>query len=272
MKKIFALILALIMCFGVFVACGDEEESIGGGGKKNPTAADDYKEFEKAMEKTQALESLSAKMDMDITVSAEGITMEVPMDMTIKIKDAKSEKPTTYVDLKMTMMGMEVAMEMYQEDEWCYYVSDGEKYKISLEEAQAGDGADFTHNLDGLMQELSEDIMKKASIESNGDGSKTLTVKLSEEDFAEYFGEYMEGLGYGVDGATIEEASVSMTAKDGYLTVYEMNMEMEIIAEGITTKGVAKISATYDDPGEEVEITPPEGYKDFPELTERNEF
>jgi len=30
MKKIFALILALIMCFGIFVACGDEEESSGG--------------------------------------------------------------------------------------------------------------------------------------------------------------------------------------------------------------------------------------------------
>ena len=254
MKKIVALILVLVMCCSVFAACGEEKAT-----------AKNYQDFEKAMEKTQALESMSAKLDMDIEIFSEGMSMEVPMNMDIKIKDAKSENPIVYVDLKMSMMGIEMAMEMYQEDGWGYYVSNGEKYKVNLKEQVS---AEYTQNLEGLMQKLPEDILKKADIESGKNGSATLTVELGEVDFNNIFGDYMKDIGYGTDGATIKGASVTMTAKDGYLTVYEMNMEMEMTIEGVSTQAVAKISAKYDKPGEAVEITPPDGYKDFPETSD----
>ena len=253
MKKIVALTLSVLMCCAVLIACGKEEK-----------VAKSYQDFEAAMGKTQELDSLSAKLDMDIKIFAEGMSMDVPMDMNIKIKDAKSEDPVVYVDLKMSMMGIEMAMEMYQEDGWGYYVSDGEKYKINLEEQES---AEYTQNLEDLMQKLPEDIMKKADIESGKDGSATLTVELGEADFNNLFGDYMEGLGYGTEGATIKGASVSMTAKDGYLTVYKMNMEMEMNVEGAVTQASAEITATYDNPGKSVEITPPDGYKDFPEFS-----
>lgn len=253
MKKIIALTLAIVMCCVIFAACGDKK-----------TGAISYQDFEKAMEKTQALEDISAKLDMDIEIFTEGMSMEVPMEMIVKIKDAKSENPVVYVDLKMTMMGVDVAMEMYQEDGWGYYVSEGEKYKVNLEEEV---NIEYTHNLDNLMQKLPEEIMKNADIESGKDGSATLTVELGEEDFKEIFGSYMEDLGYGTEGATIKGASVTMKAKDGYLTSYEMNMEMEMTVEGVVAQAAANITATYDKPGKGVEITPPEGYKDFPEYS-----
>lgn len=266
MKKIFALLLALFICFGVFTACGKEKED---DGRIDSAEQMDYTVFEKAMEKTQELDSLYATMKMDISMSAEGISMEIPVDMILKIKDVKSENPVIYANVSMTMMGMNVQSEMYQEDGWGYYINNGEKYKVNLAEEV---GLDYTHNLESLIQELPEKIMKKAKIKSKADGSMTLTVSLEEGDVKEYFGEYMADMGYGIDNAAIKKATVSMTAKNGYLTFYEIDMEMDIEVEGIVTNGRAKISATYENPGKEVKITPPAGYKEFPDRSGADDF
>ena len=66
MKKIVALTLSVLMCCAVFIACGKEEK-----------VAKSYQDFEAAMGKTQELDSLSAKLDMDIKILAEMLTFSL---------------------------------------------------------------------------------------------------------------------------------------------------------------------------------------------------
>ena len=71
----------------------------------------------------------------------------------------------------------------------------------------------------------------------------------------------------GDDKAVLVTKEYSGTVFNGPATIKDIDVK-PAKASHFNTKGHLFV---YD-PGEEVEITPPEGYKDFPEFTESNEF
>ena len=65
----------------------------------------------------------------------------------------------------------------------------------------------------------------------------------------------------------INDAVAKLTVAIGYVTSYDLSFTMEITMEGITSSAEATAAITYENPGQAVTITPPEGYQSFEVVT-----
>lgn len=254
MKKIVSLILILCLASMLFVGCST----------KTPA-----EQIAEALDKTQALDSMDAEMTMTVTVAAQGFTMEIPMTMDIKGEALQSDAPKMKIDMSMTMLEQTAKMEMYMEGDWAYYVMDGYKYKVKISELESEE--DYSESVGSLLQDLPDDLLKDIELEEKSDGSKSVTIEIAADKFADLFEEIMEDMnsstGTGTGAAEITDCSVTLTLKDGYITEYAMSYDMEMTVEGIAFTGSAEASISYKNPGTKVTVTPPEGYKDFEEMS-----
>ena len=66
--------------------------------------------------------------------------------------------------------------------------------------------------------------------------------------------------------AGIENGSVSVTVKDGYVTNYDLSYRMSMEVYGIVADATVTASVEFVNPGKTVTITPPECYESFEEL------
>ena len=69
----------------------------------------------------------------------------------------------------------------------------------------------------------------------------------------------------GVEDLTIQDAVVIISVADGYVQEYTMSFRMEAYDGEELSSLTMDASITYENPGQPVEITSPEGYKDFAE-------
>ena len=253
MKKIVALLLVLCLTSMLFAGCGTKPAG---------------EQIAEALNKTQALDSIDAKMTMNVTMAMQGVTIELPVTMDIKGDALQTDSPKMAIDMAMTMMGETAKMEMYMEGEWAYYVMDDFKYKMKISELDASD--DYSDSVDSLVQDLPEDLLKDIKLEEKSDGSKSVTIDISADKFSELYKDIMEGMnssaGAGTDNVEITGCSVSLTMKDGYITEYAMSYDMQMTVEGISVTANAEAAVVYKNPGSKVTVTPPEGYQDFQDM------
>lgn len=252
-KRILSLALALCMLCALLTACGEPA--------KEKTTAEILSE---AVEKTEVLDSVSAQMKIEMEMEAEGISMSIPMSIDLKCKDAKSENPTIWVRLNTELFGQSMEIEVYQEDQWSYMVMGDMKYKSKSEDAT--DEFDYS---DDILKDLPDELLEGVAPVKNEDGSQTITISVPDDKFAEIYNDLIESINtdesVDLSQIKISDAVVKITVNNGYIIVYDMSFVMEMTVEDVTTKTEVKASITYDNPGEPVEITPPEGYKDFEE-------
>lgn len=246
--------MALLMLCGLLSACEN-------GAVKEKTTAEKLSE---AIEKTEALNSVSAQMEIEMKMGTEGLSMSIPMTIDLKCKDAKSENPTIWVKMATEMLGQSVEIEVYQEDQWVYMVAGDMKYKTKNEDA----AEEFDYS-DDILQEIPSQLLEGIQSVKNDNGSETVTIAIPNEMFAEIYEDLIESLNSDdsveLSQIKISDAEVNITMDKGFITKYDMSFVMEMSVESMATKTEAKVSITYDKPGSEVEITPPEGYKDFKE-------
>lgn len=253
-KRIVSLVLAvcvLLMCVSLS-AC---------------RTSDAYAVVSAAIEKTQGLDSIAAEMNMEMNMAAEGITMSIPIKVDMKIKGMQSDDPIIGSTISMSMLGESIEMEMYQDSEWTYIVSDGTSYKtsISAEDSEY----DYSDDMNDMIQLIPEELLENVTLTTGSDGSQTVTVSVPDEKFAEIYDDFLAGLDTaGIEGAdiNISEAVVTITVANGYVSVYDMSFKMDMEIEGVSAATDVKASVKYSDPGAEVTITPPEGYQDFEEI------
>lgn len=269
-KRVIAMLLALMMlCTGVlFTACGGE----GTTGATETTEAVAEKSvseiINEAMKKTENLDSMSAVMKMEMNMVAEGITMSIPITAKIKAKDINGENPIASVIVTMSMFGQELDIEMYQEGQWAYMVMEDMKYKTNAEDMVAE--YDYADSANDMLQEIPEELLKDAELVKAEDGSQTVTITFPGEKFAEIYAELIESAnsetGTEMGEMKISDAVVKITVANGYVTVCDIVFTMEMTVEGVTSSTGVKTTLTYENPGREVTITPPEGYQDFEEM------
>lgn len=255
MKRIISLVLALcVVCMcGVLVSC--ETEST-------------FSVISTALDNTQALDYMDATMEMEINMESQGTTMSIPMTADIKANNLKSDNPVMSTEISMSMLGMTVDMKMYQEGEWAYYDALGMKYKTKITEETSE--YDYSDDVDSMVQDLPEELLENIELVKSEDGSVTVTVAVPDEQFADIYDDYIDSLnsttGYEDGDITITNAKVSITVKDEYLAVYDMSFNMNIDIEGVSSTADVTTKVTYNNPGEKVTVTPPEGYKDYKEM------
>ena len=254
LKKIFSfvLVMCLVLMCGSLTACNEDIYSI----------------INDAVEKTDDLDSMDAEMKIQMDIATEGMTLSMPVTVDMKAKGLNSDSPILSSDLSMTMLGQTMEMQMYQEGDWAYLVIDEMKYKTSIAEAESE--YDYSDDIDAMLQEIPENLLKDVKAVKNDDGSQTVTINISDKQFAEIYDDFIEDVnsssGTDVADIKISDAVVSITVADGYISVYDIKFKMEMEIEGMKATADVKASVTYKNPGKDVTVTAPEGYKDFEEL------
>ena len=251
MKKFLSVILALALVMSVMlVSCKKETaESLVNG----------------AMEKTNAHDAVEAEMKMELVMSVMGMEMEMPIDMKIQAKDTKSEKPTTYTSMTMSFMGEDVSSEAYVEGDWVYSLTEGEGSKMSREEAEEDVGV----SADDILTEFPSEVFEGVEIVKNEDGTKTVEFTLTKEQLADLYKELVDSVTETAGGEDTEvdlsDAKIKITVKSGEIYEYIMSFDMVMNVMGIEATAECTIDCDYVKFDDDVVITPPEGYLDFPE-------
>lgn len=264
-KRIVSLFLVLVLLCTCMMLSGCA------GGKNAPESADKSVAavIKEALDKNENLDSMSAEMKMEMNMAAEGMTMSVPITAKIKAKNLKSDNTISFVDLTMSMLGQEIVVEMYQEGQWAYVVMGDIKYKSNLKDMQGE--MDYADNAKDMLKEIPEDLLKDVELVKAEDGSQTATISLSGEKFSEIYNELIKDVvsetGTEMGEMKISDAVVTITMVGGFVTVYDVAFTMDMTVEGVSSTTEAKVTLTYENPGQDVTITPPEGYQDFEELS-----
>ncbi len=260
-KRIFALFLAVCLSVtGILLASCQKE----------PTAEELLK---KASLKTAALDAYSAVMEMKLDMNMLGMSMEIPVTVDIKVKNPLVN-PTVSAAYDMSVLGQQMKMDLYMEDGWMYMAiaeteyTEAEKYKTNVAEILSQ--YDFTSDVQDLMKDLPADLLADVVPVKNEDGSRTVSLAVPKEIFNEVYADLVAEMGEtggAVGDITIGDAMMEATVlESGYYAEYKVEFTMKMNVSGIDTDCRASVSIRYDEPGSPVEITPPEGYKDYPEL------
>lgn len=225
----------------------------------------------KAFEKTDALTEYAAEMKMEMSMEIAGEKIDVPVVIDMKVKDAKSENPVLWAEYSATTAGQETTMEMYKEGEWIYLASEalGGGFKISAEESEGE--YDFAKDVDEIVAEIPEELLEDAEVVKNDDGSKSVSVVIPKEKFSEIYGDLLKTVtemnGGDEDAkASASDITVKVTVDDGYISSYDISFKLSMTLFGQTVESDVTASVTFKNLGEEVTITPPEGYADFKEM------
>ncbi|MGN1081525.1 MAG: DUF6612 family protein [Acutalibacteraceae bacterium] len=262
-KKLLSVVLAALMVVVALSFAGCDMETA-------------YSLITDAIAKTENLDSVEAKLTMNINMSMTGMTLEVPVTMNVKASGLQGDSPVALTDMTTSMLGQDITMEIYQEGEYFYITSDGETYKMKTDEETAD--MDALADMDSIMQGLSEDILKDVEIVKNENNTKTISVTLSDETFTEIYkdliGAVNESVANGseISNLNITNAKVEITVNaDGYVAEYriafDMSMTVGIGEEAVDVTAKADTALEYNEPGKDVTVTAPEGYQSFEEFT-----
>ena len=276
-KKILSLVLMLCLLITplLLVSCDEEPASDPSGdvtppAPKEPTAADLEKELSEAIAKVQALKEMDLKYVIDAEYVIDGSTIKMPITMVSKAKGLGGDNLITYAEVSMSSMGQNYDVINYTENGWDYTLTNGQGYKSQTDPDDPQDSS-----LEGFFTDLKgKDILKmdKLTYTDNADGSRTVKVEVDGEKFQEAFDEAMEivdglaQMGTDVEVA-VKGATLEYTIKDGYVISYQMNYSMEMEIQGTAATCNIEVVSTVNNPGKAVTITPPEGYKNFVDIT-----
>lgn len=266
MKKLISLLLALtILCAAIgFAGCSNENAPA------ETKAKTTFESINEALEKTANLESMAAQMKLEMNMVADGMTMSIPMTAKLKAKDMKTDNPIISMVVSMTMLGQNIDVELYQEDQWAYVVMEDMKYKANAEETLSE--YNYVASADEMLQQIPEELLKDVELVKAEDGSQSVTVAIPDEKFAEIYNDFIASVNSETEldlgEMKITDAVVKITIANGYVTVYDIAFTMEMTAEGVSSSTEVKAAITYENPGQEVTITPPEGYQEFEEMDE----
>ena len=265
-KRIVSLFLALVvLCAGVMLtACNDET-----GTPPDTVAQKSVSEvINEAMKKTSDLDAMAATMKMEMNMAMEGMTMSVPITAEIKAKDMQGDNAVASILITMSMFGQEINMEIYQEGQWAYVVMEDMKYKADVKDLEGE--LDYANSANDMLKEIPEELLKDVELVKAEDGSQTATIAFTAEKFAEIYEELIatanSETGTETEEVKISEPVVKITVANGYVTVCDIAFTLDAAVEGINTTTEVKATLTYENPGEPVTITPPEGYQDFEEM------
>lgn len=262
MKKRIAFTLALLMAFSLvlFASCG------------KVTA---YSLVSDAVAKNEALDSFDADVDIDMSVKVSGVTVDVPMGYQIKASGLAGENPVTSTTMSVTSMGATIETNAYIEGEWCYVTMLGQNMKTKMDEST--EQYDGYSSIESVFKPLPEALLADVEITDNGDGTRSVSAAISDEEFAEIYQDFIDDMSAsaGQEGAVLDlsvsNGKVDITVDgNGYVSVYkvsfEMNLKVESSGVSMDAKAPVEMAITFHNPGTAVTVTPPDGYQDFPEV------
>lgn len=260
-KRLVALVLSFVL-LAVAVCLG---------GCTNPTA---YSLVTEASKKTESLDSYAAKMTMNIGMTLSNETITIPAIVyEISASGVHTENPVMRIYTTSTSESGESQIDMYVENGNHYISMMGEKYQVPA--SLVTDDMRVDNTLDGIMAEIPENLFEGIEIEERADGSKAVIILPSKDAFNEIYSELLDqitsSIGAGDASVELSDTKIEIVVdKNGYISAETVSftMKLTMTAMGTTMEVTAKadVKVEYINPGSDVTVTAPEGYKDYAKL------
>ncbi len=224
-KKLFCLLAAMMMVFGLAACGGDKDGSSGDSGKS------DFDAFMEVQEKMQDIKDMEFKMNLDLDINlSETEKMSTTMTGTCKEIIKSKDDVQMEMDYNMSIPGMDEKMDekLYLKDGVVYIDMDGQKLKVdsSSEMASMAKAVDTNAMLD-ISKEMISDLQVKT------EGSDTVySFKMDPTKAIDYFksnANAYEDLTV-LDDVTFDRMNVAVTADDKQM-VKSMDMDCVMIAK-----------------------------------------
>lgn len=268
MKKLIAWLLAAFMLFGVMAMAGcDKDNTNSNSGNGGGDTTDLYALVSNAMKKTQEVTSYSAVIKQNMKQNLMGTVMETDAEFNIKASMPDPSAPVIGMDGKMATDGEEIPFAYYFDGTWMYYSMYGEGYKmqVSLEEFEQDAGG-----MDDFFTDLPKDLFTgvtgktengttKVELTATSDAFKTMYQELVTEMFYDVLGE-------DISAVVVDDVKIVITVANDYVTGYEMSFKASYTIGSDSVSFEVEQSLIFDSINEDVTVTPPEGYENFPEM------
>lgn len=270
MKRILAFLLSLFLVTCLFAACnkGSGEPA---GTEGNPDEL--FALIENAGEKVAAEGNQHWRMSMDIVIEVAGQKMTMPTRMEMMIAsgnetDLNKLEFRSINEMPNMSTGEVVKSDVYAKDGWVYYTSEDGNFKMPIEDADLGLDLEAGSSVAGSFQKE----MYEGATYTVKDGVKTITLKVTSEQFMQVFGAMSGGNSNvgGVDMSSLDVSDLDITLTvnaDGFLTEMYMFMDAEMTVEGMDASFSYEIKYEFIKFGTDVVVEPPVGYESYPEAS-----
>ena len=261
MKRIAMLVLSVLLAVtAVFTGCAE-------------TAGDVYR---KAEEKMAGYNAIEAKIEMKTVITTAELEEPINTEMkyTVKTGNMKGDNPVAYADIVMTLLGRDMGITSYAEGDYVYVSLMGEGIKVPADSATASSysGADV---IDGYLLDMPDEMLESVELTETEDGASILSFSFDGDEYSEILegitAGVMSGIASDMEGyeLSIGQVSYVMTVeKDSDIKKIALTMDMDIGFGGQTMNAEVEAVIEYVAFDDDVKITPPEGYLDFPEVDE----
>ena len=250
MKKIICLFTAIILCLGL-CACGN--------------TVDSTKIYTDAKAKTDSLTSFDSTMELSVKYTTGGKAVGGNQSTVHTRLDRRVEGAPVYYSIykiKDLSIGQEYNSSTYYADNVVYEMSGmGEKYKtqVAVESIES--------SFDSVAIDLPVDIFAKSRV--NGNKVTATTDDDDLEDMAETFlsgvtNTYSSVEGDGEFDFDYSDIKIEFaTTADGYFEYISIAFTADFLALEGKSKANVSLKMTYNDPGNDVDITPPADLSEY---------
>jgi len=277
MKKILSLTLIFMMLI-TLMSCTPKKKTA-------------YEIITDAQAKTNELDSLDMSVDMQLRLGTSGLTFSIPAIVEMKIAGVTTDSPKASIHADMSFLGVEIGMDLYYEDEYLYLSALESTGKISTKDLtdklNTEDSSSEAESFQDEYNKILEAALAEVEVIENTDGSKTVSYVISGESMNTLINKLMESSksdeesSESVQASEIECSDIEVTqtiSKDGYITVSDIKCDISVtqdLGEAGAALGMETSTSTYkieatatlNNPGAQVEVTPIEGYETFEDIS-----
>lgn len=248
MKRCLTLLLAAVTALSL-AACGSA---------KDPKAI-----YDDASKKTSELTSMDVDSVVNMQMTQGEKITDIKMNLNMKMAGINTESLKYLAQGTTDIGGQNIDISMYYENGYYYMSSMGQKIKYAMD-------------LDAMMKQIKQttegtsmdsSYMKDITAKKEN-GNHILSFTVDAEKMDAYVQDIMGQVGTDLKGVTytIKDASGETTVgENGYFINSKINMTLEMNSQGETITMVMDTDSTYNNPGQNVEVTAPdlEGYTEI---------
>lgn len=250
MKKIICLFTALILCIGL-CACG------------NTVDATDI--YTAAKEKTDALSSFDSTMELSVKYTTAGKVAGGNQSVVHTRLDRRTEGAPVYYsiyDITELSTGQSYTSSTYYADNVVYEMSGmGEKYmtRVSVESIES--------SFESVAFDVPVNVFKSSNVNKN-----KVSVKAKASELGDMVDTFLSGVsgycsspaGDGKFSFDYSDVKIEFVTDDnGYFEYISIAFTADFLALEGSSKADVSLKMTYNNPGSDVDITPPEDLNEY---------
>lgn len=278
MKKITALILALVISLFAFTLTACEEKRPSGDGSgtgitenntENNSEDSAYETVAKAIENTLKAKSYDADIDTLLKTNLMGRESQNSSDINVKATALDSAKPKLLVTGNQTQEDYTSKLNEYFDGEWRYFGNaDMGTYKTKCTLAEFSNVAGTPQS---IVVALPEALFKNAESKKNSDGSLTVTLTADEANMETLYKDAITKVVYDVVGNDLNQAvtkngCITVTVADGFVKEYKVSYVAEITAGSDKVTYDSSSSVAFVSCGKDVAVNAPANLDKYYEM------